>query len=190
MQKAIIIWITFFISACASTTKYDENFSSIMIASDHSKVVVLGEKYDYIFDTPKKLDESLNSDFKQHLYAKFTPEFHVTKGGKIWGFFSLVLNEQATEEEKTQAIKLGYNTSKDGLIFYGNEISGIRYTSNRKTDYGTKTNLNQSYRVHIIDSQSNDEQAQMASPIIVLTGGAIAIANPALLLTAFIGLRP
>jgi hypothetical protein len=185
------VLIACLLSACASTKYYDEQFSSLMVASDRSKVVVLGQQYHYVFDMPSMLDKSLSAGFRKQLSGAVISGFTIGKGGKTLGYFRLQLSKAATEADINEARALGYQTAKSGSIYSTLFVSGTRY---KATPLGedAPTLLNETYHVRIADSQGAGYQMNALSPIIVLGGGAFAIANPAMLLFTLpvIGLRP
>ena len=185
---------TLMLASCASTKYYDETFTSLMVASDRSKVVVLGKHYHYIFDMPEILDKSMRAGFRKNLSGYVIRDFYVSGGGKTWGHFRLQLNKNATEDDIKEAHALGYATTKDGLIYYTIEVSGKRYAANTmdSMDGNASAMLNERYHVRIVDSQAQSDQMSAMSPVIVLGGGLFAIANPAVLLMTLpmTGLKP
>jgi hypothetical protein len=185
------VLIVCMLSACASTKYYNEQFSSLMVASDRSKVVVLGQQYHYVFDMPSMLDKSLSAGFRKQLSGAVIRDFTISQGGKTLGYFRLQLSKAATEADINEARALGYQTTKEGLIYSTLLVSGTRY---KATPLGedAPTLLNETYHVRIADSQGAGDQMKVLSPIIVLGGGVLAIANPAVLLFALpvTGLKP
>lgn len=179
------------LASCATTRYYDETFSSVMVASDHSKVVVLGQQYHYVFDMPQILDQSLKAGFRKNLRGAVIREFHVSGGGNTLGYFRLQLSPDATQADISEAHAMGYQTTKDGLIYYTLLVTGKRYAATTPAD-NHQTTLNQTYHVRIADSQLASAQMAALSPVIVLGGGLFAIANPAVLLFALpvTGLKP
>ncbi len=183
LRAVCVLTIAFIVASCATTTHYTEQFSSVMVSSDHRKFVVLGEKYHYIFDMPRILDQSLSSEFRHHLSCEFIREFSVSERGKTFGYFRLQLTDDATQEEIKEAKGLGYQVTKDGLVYFSETATGKRYRPKAPVE-AAQTKLNQPYRVLVADSQAASDALIMLSPIFVTAGGVVVLANPEILLLA------
>lgn len=171
-------------ASCAPITYYTEEFSSVMVASDHRKFVVLGRQHHYVFDMPSILDKSLNANLRQHLSCSFLGDFHVGEGGNTFGYFRLQLSSDATKADKKEALAMGYQATEAGLVYFSSIVVGKRYSPNRSNDGAAQTLLNQSYRVSVVDSQQANDQMKTLSPVILISGGGFALTNPATLLIA------
>lgn len=184
--------LAFALSACASTKEYTENFSSLKMSADYSTFVVLGEHYHYVFDAPKILASSLRSDFRQHLTAGFFRPFNVGAGGETSGYVRFQLTDDAKPRDKAQAYALGYQTTKDGLIYYTVFMTGRRYVPREGEPVESPLALDQRYQVQVWDSQRSSDAMRMLSPVYFAAGVGMVIATPAMLLVTVpvIGLKP
>jgi len=125
-----------FTGACATAamwnkqgSTYQETVRSFQVSTDGKKLVVLGEKYHYIFDLSPTLKTTLDSPFRSSLRASFG-FFNVDADNKITGRYHLHLPRTATETEKQQALAAGFKPVKrTGEHFVSEEISGTRYSA-------------------------------------------------------------
>lgn len=159
------------LSACAtsySTMTYKESFSSILISEDQKKIVILGEKFHYVFDVPERLPEFLSSPLRPSLSARFS-HVSVEEDGHIEGYLNLFLPfdyRKATEEQKALAGKLGMTVVKS-LVYSAEEmhLKGQRFLANQATvPTGTSTPLNRTYIAEIYESPTKAEVYARLNP--------------------------
>ena len=160
--------ITLVMSGCASTTIYEDQCSSITV-SDDKKLVVLGQHYDYVFDMPASIDNSLQSDFVDSLTCTFDWPIYIGEGGSTLAGVRLDFTDTATEAEIQEAFDVGYSQSDEGLIYYTYNLAGQRVTSADVSQHRL-VQLNQTFTFKVRDSHQAYDQMKMVSPIIVGVG--------------------
>jgi len=152
------------LTACAtsySTRTYKESFSSILISEDQKKIVVLGERFHYVFDVPERLPAFLGSPLRPSLSARFS-HLSVEEDGHIQGYLHLFLpfeHRKATEEQKLLAGELGM-TVIHSLVYSAEEmhLKGQRFLANQAAvPPGTSTSLNREYIAEIYEQPTKAE---------------------------------
>jgi hypothetical protein len=164
------------------TGKYLDTVISFLITEDGSKLVVLGEKYHYIFDVSPSLKNVLLGPIRSELRAYFEI-FHVTLDNKISGDYSLELLNDATDEQKNAAVDAGFTPGELALTLSGH-LEGIRYSAEGFPPIGQAYKFNQQYIVEIQEEQSAANKAGkiLATPIVILADGVLILTGVALVL--------
>jgi hypothetical protein len=154
---------------------YVEEVTSILMSEDGKKLVFIGDGYHYIFDAPVKLFHSLNSSFQKSLFAKFKG-FRVDKNEQITGIITISLDDSATQEDKEEAINLGYDKGSTSPTL-DLTLQGHRYKSGDVTTDRVGYKLNYTYKVTVKEERSSLEKAALtaATPISVLADGVLVI---------------
>lgn len=180
------------LSACASSQRYTETFSTLGMSSDARMFVVLGDRYHYIFPTDPVMSSSFSAGFRRHLTAEMIRPFNVGAGGRTAGYVRLQLTPDATLQHKAQARKLGYGETQDGMVYYTAFMVGSRYVPRKDAAAVGAMELSQRYQVEVTDSQGSADAMRMLSPIYMAAGVGLVVANPAVLLMTLpvAGLKP
>lgn len=180
------------LSACASSQRYTETFSTLGMSSDARMFVVLGDRYHYIFPTDPVMASSFSAGFRRHLTAEMIRPFNVGAGGRTAGYVRLQLTPDATLQHKAQARKLGYGETEDGMVYYTAFMVGSRYVPRKDAAAVGAMELSQRYQVEVTDSQGSADAMRMLSPIYMAAGVGLVVANPAVLLMTLpvAGLKP
>lgn len=188
---------TLMLSACASfPMNYNEKISEVYISLDSKRFFVIGKNHLYQLDAPEALNKSLNSSFRNNLKIGMFSHFDISKSGDVSGNFTLILSKNATQEEKDEAIKLNYQTSKDGLIYSWNSIKGKRVSAKDADNFDVNAlkliPLNKEYSIQIIDHENFDAKKGALTYGSLATGTAIVVAAPVIILFSLpmMGLRP
>lgn len=171
--KLITVFVAVLMSACAPTQYYTEQFSSIAV-SDDKELVVLGHHYDYVFDMPDSIDNSLQSGFVDSLTCTLDWPIYIKAGGSTLAGVRLDLTDTATEAQIQEALDIGYTRSDEGLIFYTYSLVGQRVRSADVSQHRLIP-LNQTFSFNVSDSQQAYEQMNMMSPVIIGAGTAAAV---------------
>ena len=154
---------------------YTEEVTSVLMSEDGKKLVFIGNDYHYIFDAPVGLSRSLRSSFRKSLFAKFK-EFSVDKNDHVIGNITISLDESASQEDKEEAIALGYDKRSVSPTL---ELSlqGMRYKSGGVTTDRAGYKLNYTYKVNVLEERSFLEESALtaATPIAVLADGVLVI---------------
>jgi hypothetical protein len=186
----IAILITANLTSCMTMKlwqkgSYVENFKNFLITKDGKKIVILGEKYHYIFDDNsgdlyQLLTWENNSKLEIENY-----NFRISKINEIICSITIKNKSQKnstthlSKKDKSFLQKLGFvNNSSDEVIFKKNIIiSGQRYYPKTGLNYGTSTPLNHDYSVNIeIDDYANKTKKIALTPVAVAGDGALVFA--------------
>jgi hypothetical protein len=164
-----------------SNYSYNENISSILISQDKKKIVVISEKFHYIFDAPPTLINTLESPIHSKITASFD-SFKVTKDNAITGTIQLHPTGETSDAERAIAKELGfyfYNKNyKQGNFNWMGYIKGTRYSAKEFTmPTTTYYKLSKPYVVRIEAERTTIEKWLRAplTPITVALDGAIAL---------------
>ncbi len=154
---------------------YTEEVTSVLMSEDGKKLVFIGDGYHYVFDTPVVLLHSLRSSFRKSLFARFK-EFRVDKNDHITGNITISLDESASQEDKEEAIEVGYDKRSDSPAL---ELSlqGKRYKSGGVAADRVGYKLNYTYKITVLEERSSLEKSALtaATPISVLADGLLII---------------
>ena len=152
---------------------YSEEVTSVLMSEDGENIVFIGDDYHYIFDAPLELINSLSSSFRKSLFAKFK-DFRVDIQSQVIGTVTIYLDESASQEDKNEAIKIGYEKRPDGPALELT-IFGKRYNSGDVTIDNEGYRLNYTYQVKVLEERGSLEKAALtaATPITVLADGAL-----------------
>ncbi len=109
-------------------TQYDETALSFLVTGDGSRLIVLGEKYHYIFDDiSPSLRNVIGSQLRPVVVADLA-NFRVRRGNAASGDYTLHLSERASDEQRRSAIEAGF--AAPTLILSGH-LKGVRYSAER-----------------------------------------------------------
>ncbi|MBN3787795.1 5-formyltetrahydrofolate cyclo-ligase [Burkholderia sp. Ac-20353] len=164
-------------------SKYQETLSAFLITADGKKLVVLGQKYHYIFDMPPELGAVLKGPYRPKLRTAFID--FVAQGDKIGGRYRISLDRANVppESDDIRALALadgfkdeGYRLTDEG------SISGTRYLPNNVTAASVPQAFNQAYEVTVTEKPTAvGEGAKLAlSPITMAADGALGLLGFAL----------
>ena len=177
-------------------TSYAEEVTSVLISEDEKKMVFIGDRYHYIFNAHDVLSSSLKSSFQKSLYFFFEGfwadknGFWVDKNNDTFGKITITLSESASQDDKEEAIELGYNERSEDPPYLVLLLKGKRYRSGGVATDGVKYKLNYSNVTVVLEPRSSLNKAALTAliPITVLIDGVIVIvlAPFALLLTALV----
>ena len=166
----------------ARETQYDETALSFLVTEDGSKLVVLGEKYHYIFDDiSPSLTRVLGSPLRTVVAATLL-NFHLRKDNVITGDYTLHLSEQASDEQRRSAIDAGFGASE--LTLEGT-LKGIRYSAKGFPSPPATQRFNRPYIVPITE----ETEAKLATkilltPLTVTADGLLVLGGLVLILIA------
>ncbi|MDY7507716.1 hypothetical protein [Ralstonia wenshanensis] len=178
------------LNACAPVTKslyseisqkeykdYTENVSQILVASNGSKVVVLGSEYHYIIDTPPGLVAVLDSPLHPKVRAQMD-QFKVTPTADMTGSFTLVLPGNAGSEDQQRAQSLGFSKGADGHMTQTFLLSGKRYSAKGFTlPSALAKKFNQTYSVQIREELPTGGKAALVllTPLAIAADGVLSL---------------
>ena len=178
MRLTLLIICSLFIISCAggSTGKlwknpvYKEKVESFLISDDSEKLVIIGNKYHYIFELDHDLKKILLSKNKSQLKARFSL-FKVNGNNVVSGKY--YLNYIGNNKEYRDWLnKVGFESriNRDRTVFsYSGSMIGQRYTANKKII--TTNNFNKQYTLRVEEPSTLSIGKVLATPIAVVADG-------------------
>jgi len=163
---------------------YHEKVDSFLMTEDGSKLVVIGEKYHYIFDASPNLKKVLLGSFRPMVMGNFS-DFYVTQNNKITGNYTLDLyKKDATDEQRKSAIDAGFITNNNSELSLSGHLEGVRYSAEGFPEIDQRYKFNVPYYVDISEEQSTAKLVGkiLITPILVLADGVLILGGAALLL--------
>ncbi|PLT15980.1 MULTISPECIES: hypothetical protein [Ralstonia] len=161
---------------------YEEPVNQILVSSDGKKIVVLGVDYHYIFDTPPKLIEILDSPLHPKLSAEMR-QFEVTPDAEIKGWFFLKMPTESSDDDLKLAKSYGFEVASSSQPHLNFDLSGKRYSAKGfKAPEGLTKKLNQSYSVDVREELPLGGKAALVllTPVTVAADGAVVLLTIAL----------
>ncbi|PCE32552.1 hypothetical protein [Burkholderia ubonensis] len=169
---------------------YVESVSAFLITEDGKQLVVLGDRYHYIFALPDKLRPVLMSGYRKSLRSSFD-RFKVD-GSAVTGHYRTVLPPDASAEDRQAAVADGFTEAKNGLAFDG-EISGKRYSADgfAQMQKTAAQPFNKPYRVWIHEPLSAFDKGLrlLATPVTVAADGVLVLGGVVLLPFALVAIE-
>ncbi|KER72701.1 MULTISPECIES: hypothetical protein [Burkholderia] len=169
---------------------YVEHVSAFMITKDGKKLVVLGERYHYIFDLPDKLRPVLAASYRKSLHTSFI-SFRAD-GSDVTGQYDTVLSKDAPDDERQAATADGFRNWRDRLELDGNVV-GKRYSTEGFTlkPDGTAQPFNERYTVGIDEAPSAFAKGLriLATPVTVAADGVLVLGGVLLLPVAYFSFK-
>ncbi|GAA5166780.1 hypothetical protein [Viridibacterium curvum] len=166
---------------------YAEKISSVLVTPDRRQLMVLGEKYHYIFDMPPLLSNVLGSEWQSSVRAMFY-HFNVDTGGHISGEVHLSLDDKAADSVVQAALAAGLSdtgtrkgapppaTAIRGTV----TLKGQRFRANG-VQAGARQALNKEYSIIV------SEPENAASIAVKVVGTPITLAADGLLIVLVAG---
>ncbi|WP_156811389.1 hypothetical protein [Cupriavidus sp. USMAHM13] len=158
---------------------YRETISQILVSRDGKAIVILGDKYHYIFDADSDLLAAISSDLHPRLKARFG-RFDVDTEGKIRGSLYLGLDDAVSDEARSQAAALGFKAGGQGdkpSLTRAYHLSGTRYSAAKFELPGEAKQLNQAYEVHVSAAKSIGAKKALVllTPVTVAADGVLSL---------------
>ena len=173
-------------NALFKNEEYTEDVSSVLISQDGETLVVIGKEHHYVFEAPRVIVQTLRSSFHASVVGAFG-RFSVDSDGQTSGQYRLLLRKSAGEQDRADALAVGYESSEDGQLSFSGELRGVRYSAGGVRLPATAEKLNNTYRVLISAEQSTAKKAakSLLTPITVAVDGALLIAGVPLFVIVF-----
>jgi hypothetical protein len=191
--KSILISVLIIINLSSCTfdlwkkTQYEENLKNFYINKDGKKIVILGEKYHYVFnDESGELNNLLLWESKSKLEIE-NYDLRISKFSKISGSITVKTktlkesNNKLSNKEKSFLQNSGFTNSDSNSTILKKkiDISGNRYTPKSLEKYNFASSLNQEQKLNIEVADYADKTKK-----IVLTP--VAIVADSLMITLFL----
>lgn len=160
--------------------KYDETSTSFYVTEDGSKVVVVGEKYHYIFDdvSPSLKNILLSPLELRKVVIADLSNFYVRRDNVVTGDYILSLSSTASEEQRKSALDAGFVPPGPTL---SGHLKGLRYSTEGFAATAQTQTFSQPYVVSI-EEQGSMVAKILLTPIAVTADGILILAGAALLL--------
>lgn len=183
-------------SALFKHEEYSEHITSIFISADQRKLIVITERYHYIFDAPQAIVSTLQSQLSSAVQANFYHEnnngffsdteisrrrhdFYVDSSGNVEGDYTLRLIPPASSELVSEAKRLGYQFNVDSMNCWtqSGRLAGKRYSSGGIRASVLEHKLKKPIDLFIEAEQSTSNKILKAplTPITVAADGALVL---------------
>jgi len=176
------------LSSCAthslwnSSNRYSERVKGFLITKTGDKMVVIGDKYHYVFPVNSELKNILISKKRKLIRPRFTG-FKVDENNKITGKFHLHFHARF-EDDSEWLEELGFSirrvtTNGNTSYIYKGVLDGKRYKADKKVRI--KESFRRSYRLSITEPEGGADTVKkiLATPVtltvdgLLLIGGAV-----------------
>lgn len=171
LKLLLFILVSCFLSACTIHTEtlwktpetkevvYVENISHFLITEDGEKIVIIGDKYHYVFPNQNDLANILKWSDRKLLSAKFHRNFNVDTSNQISGDYLILCdNKELTKEQEQWLWDNGFvikvNDGKAAFVLE-KQIHGKRYLSKEKLNLSKYAKLNKEYKITIYAEKAN-----------------------------------
>lgn len=155
---------------------YSENVVGVFISSDKNTVVVIGEKYHYIFSAPPQLLAALGPSLHPAIAFAGFNSFKVDRQNKIEGTLILQTSENLSVDQISLAREAGFNPGQGKRWYAQLSMHGTRYTGKEINSQNIQQ-LNKKYSLTITEEPSFARTALniAATPISVAADGAVVL---------------
>ena len=162
--------------------EYRESVTSVLITLDRERLIVVGDKYTYVFENSADLINSISGEVRPYLTAKFNP--FVVSGDKINGGIILIL-EGLPDSLAQQARNKGYRHSHDkNRMYLDLRPSGVRYITNQDLFSESVSELTQEYSVSVVERKTKRNTKLLLAPITIAIDGTLFAFGAALISVA------
>ena len=185
-----IVFICTILSSC--TTKvwrdksYTETFQNFLVSNDGSQLVIVGNKFHYIFPVEEELKSILFSDQREGIHPKFS-SYKLYNNNGIKGKYKFLYSMKNKPAEDIVWLKkngfkyLNNPNHKYDVYIYEGLLDGTRYAA--KESIGDEHKLSNLYSVSVVESASSSKNIGkiLATPVTVAADGALTIGTIGLL---------
>ncbi|MDM5180116.1 hypothetical protein PO883_23305 [Massilia sp. DJPM01] len=127
---------------------YDEKIMNILLSPTTGKLIVLGERYHYLFDDKAGLEKIMGATFKKELAGSFG-KFTVDPDDTMSGSYRIQTRNALSPEQGEEARRLGFSLLPDGRFEIAATIGGTRFESAALAKDLDASALNQNYIVAV-----------------------------------------
>jgi hypothetical protein len=165
-------------------TQYTEKLSAIYITQDHEKIIIITDKYHYIFPANPLILSTLSGPYRSHVIASFD-RFSVSDPNIVSGIFQLRIDAKADENMKAAALLEDYKAHHDGTLIAQGHLRGERYLPSNLEGAPKPEQLNREYSI-TVDERGMNRHKTPPSPIKSAAEGVFYIGAIPLVLVVFI----
>lgn len=179
---AAFLWAVLGLGACAAEPEvkrhtYAESVSVLLLSQDGRQLVVLGERYHYVFDAPPELVALAAMPLKLWVQARIAP-FTVASDGTVQGSYVLVLPADLGQTQASEAQSLGFiwvegvGWAREGRLSGRRYVGGNTLRSDRVHEI-----LPQTYRVTVVAEETLAQQVaeRAVTPVSVTSAGILLV---------------
>lgn len=165
---------------------YTDTINRFLVTEDGKKLVFIGEKYHYVFDSQKTLRQILLWKDRMLLEAKLNEKFIVDNSNNISGTLQVICKcKNATAIQFSWIENIGFKKvpvsgsqfdEKEILYILDIRLSGVRYLA-KDLALDNYAKLNKTYEVYIEEPKSTSGiiGRAMLTPIVVAADGIVTI---------------
>lgn len=168
------------LSGCVTTAMHEEHVYAerllgVLISADRQSLVVVGEKYHYIFSAPPQVLAALDEQLQPGIEAASFQSFRVTPDHKIQGKLVLQTKRDASPAQVAQARQAGFE-QRSGRWVAEAPMRGERFTPRPGAPLPLQK-LSQAYEVRVTEAPSGAVRAlkAAATPVTVAADGVLVI---------------
>lgn len=169
----------FITSSLFENQRYVESVSSLLISSDDKNIVVITEKYHYVFDAPPEMVAALKAPFHPSIEGSLGTL--VVKGsGAAFIRYELSLKDEASPQAREQALAAGFKARGKGVdtLSIQGALHGTRYASGGlQLPAQSPLRLNRTYQISVDAELSPAEKYGRAllTPVTLTADGAMVL---------------
>lgn len=154
---------------------YSEALRGVLISADKKTLVVVADKFHYIFQAPPQILTALDSRLQPAIGGVGFHSFHVDAENKVTGTVTLLVRREASLEQVELAKQAGFKLTS-GMWWANVPIRGERYTARDKSQLPLQK-LNQEYTVEITEAPGTLARVGRAAvtPVAVAADGVLII---------------
>ncbi|WP_155947057.1 hypothetical protein [Pseudacidovorax intermedius] len=169
------------LSGCVTKRLYDmrsdyrEHIHGFFMTSDGASLVILGQRYHYVFAAPPALVAALKPALHSAAKAADFSTFTVDRNNVVSGYVTLGLKNSLSQEEQALAKEAGFEQGVRGWT-HRVDLRGTRYSADRFAGLASQK-FSQDYSVYVEEEFAPGLLALKvaATPITVLADGVIAL---------------
>jgi len=164
---------------------YDETALSFLVTEDGSHLVVLGEKYHYIFyNVSPLLKQILLSPLHlRTVVVAYLANFEVSGNNVVTGDYTLSLSDQASNEQRNSAIDAGFVPPD---VTLSGHLKGVRYSAEGFRSTGQTQEFAHRYGATVREQRSTTAKV-LLTPVTVAADGALILGGLFLLFLILAG---
>lgn len=168
---------------------YQESVEGILFSPSAKKIIVVGERYHYLFDDQNSLEKVLAASFRESLGGTFGT-FQVGSDNRISGAYTIRTRQPLRPTEKAEAQRLGFRELPDGQYELAATIVGLRYTAVPLTTATHLPKLSQPYAIAVQATFDDRSQLRPSREVHQAADAVLTILLAPLIIITFLFLSP
>lgn len=127
---------------------YQERILNILAAPDRSQLVIVGNRYQYLFDDKHSIGHATTATFGADLRGSFGT-FTVYPDNRISGTYRVRTQHALAGPQRDEAQHLGFVELPDGCYELSSDLSGTRFTTSPIVKHVEPSRLDPSFTISI-----------------------------------------